>query len=348
MKKFIQIHVFALLLFCSDQLHSQKHGSHLKFQRFGAEQGLTVTTAFSIVQDDYGFLWASTIDGLLRYDGYKFIHFKNDYNDSTSISDNTVSTLSKGKGNIIWVGTYSGGLNRLDVNTGKFKRILHNSNDENSLSSNRVWATFENKNNILWIGTDNGLNRLDLSSDKITRFFHVEGDSASLCNNSVLSLLEDKNGNLWVGTINGLSKIKLDAKKNIVSYKSYRYSSCSENCLSGNIVLSLLESKDGSIWIGTSNGVSHYDPQHDNFRNYRFSTQTDTTQNQVYSYLNSYGDNAARAIYEDKNGHFWITTDRGLKILHPSTGDFKTYHSDPANPFTLSADLLSGICEDRS
>src|ERR1700730_3204289 len=131
MRNFLKINFLIASLFSFCTLYSQKQCNQLKFKNYGTDHGLTVTTAFSVVQDDYGFLWIASIDGLLRYDGYKFVAYKNNFNDSSSISDNTVSYLSKGKSNRIWLGTYSGGLNVLDATTGKFKRYINNPNNKN-------------------------------------------------------------------------------------------------------------------------------------------------------------------------------------------------------------------------
>src|SRR6185503_12223513 len=126
-----------------------------------------------------------------------FVSYKNNFNDSSSISDNTVSYLSKGKENRIWLGTYSGGLNALDATTGKFKRYVNDPGNKNSLSSNRVWAVLEDDNGIVWAGTDNGLNRIDIKTNKITRYYHEDGNKNSLCESTILSLAKDKQGVLW-------------------------------------------------------------------------------------------------------------------------------------------------------
>jgi streptogramin lyase len=110
---------------------------NLSFQRFGIEQGLTVTTAFTIVQDDNGFLWVSTIDGLARFDGYKFTTYKNDFNDSLSLSDNTLSTIYKDKNGNFWIGTYNEGVNCFDPRTGRSKRYDAKASNPNRLSNGR-------------------------------------------------------------------------------------------------------------------------------------------------------------------------------------------------------------------
>ncbi len=351
MKSHSKIQFFLLLffgVFCCFSVFAQQQHAHLKFQRFGVDQGLTVTTAFSIVQDDHGFLWIATIDGLQRYDGYKFTAYKNNFNDSCSVSDNTISYLYKGKGNVIWVGTYAGGLNRLDINTGKFKRYQNISGAKNCISNNRVWSVYEDKIGNIWVGTESGLDKIDIKTNQITSYFHDEKNEKSLCNNDVLSITQDKYGILWIGTAKGLSKAILDEKGNIREFVNFKNCLVDSRSLSGDIVMSLHETKDGSMYIGTNNGLSKFIPADNCFSTMRFSSKIDTMSNQVYSYLNTYGDNAVRAIYEDKDNLLWLATDKGLKILNQKTGEYISHIWEAGNPITLSADLLCGICEDRS
>lgn len=348
MRKCLSIFLVIASVCSSFFLNAQKLCSQLKFKNYGTEQGLTVTTAFSIVQDDNGFLWIASIDGLLRYDGYKFVAYKNNYNDSSSISDNTVSYLSKGKGNRIWMGTYSGGLNVLDANTGKFKRYQNNPSDKNSLSSNRVWAVLEDDNGIVWAGTDNGLNRIDTKTNKVTRYVHEESNKNSLGESNILSLAKDKHGVLWIGTVNGLTRAPLDLNHYVREFINYKNNGSDISSIGSNIVMSFLEAKDGSMYIGTTNGLSKFISSKNNFETTRFSVQPDTVSGRVYSYLNSYGDNAIRAMYEGKDGKLWLSTDKGLKILNPNTWTYVSYLAEPGNRQAISADLLSGMHEDRA
>lgn len=348
MRSLIKIIFLAASVFSSCSLYSQKQCTQLKFKNYGTDQGLAVTTAFSIVQDDNGFLWIASIDGLLRYDGYKFVAYKNNFNDSSSISDNTVSFLSKGKNNQIWMGTYSGGVNMLDANTGKFKRYQHDPNDKNSLSSNRVWSVIEDEKGIVWAGTDNGLNRIDPKTNKVTRYLHDEGSKNTLCENNILSLKKDKAGVLWIGTVNGLSRAPLDLNDYVREFINYKNNGSDISSLGSNIVMSFLETRDGSMYVGTTNGISKFLPVKNNFETTRFSHQPDSVSGRVYSYLNSYGDNAIRSMYEDRSGKLWLSTDKGLKILNPNTWTYVSYLAEPGNRQAISADLLSGMMEDNA
>ena len=55
---------------------------------------------------------------------------------------------------ILWIGTYFGGLNSFDGK--KFTHYRHNDNDSSSLANDNVWEIFEDREQNLWIGTLGG------------------------------------------------------------------------------------------------------------------------------------------------------------------------------------------------
>jgi ligand-binding sensor domain-containing protein len=108
--------------------------SDLKFEHIGREKGLTASSILCILQDNQGFMWFGTTDGLFRYDGYGMTAYRHDRLDSTSLGNNNVSTMLVNRSGTIWIGTAGGGLNRFDRKTEQFVRYFHDPNDPNSLS----------------------------------------------------------------------------------------------------------------------------------------------------------------------------------------------------------------------
>src|ERR1051326_3181035 len=325
----------------------------LKFQRFGVDQGLTVTTAFSIVQDDNGFLWISTIDGLHRYDGYTFVTYKNNFDDPQSLSDNTLSTIFKDSKGNFWIGTYNEGVNCFDPRTGRCKRYNAHADNLDHLSNGRVWCCCEDKDGKMWIGTDKGLDLLDPQTGKVTRFAHSEFDDSSISSDRILCIT-NKNGNIFVGTDHGLNEI---VKKGRTFSFLHFFHSEDPASISNNIILSIYDPGNADeLWVGTIDGLNRTVLTDGNakwnFKKYRFTSETVAGKNEkdpvVYSYLNSYGDNSVRSTWLRNEHELWVATDKGLKILDPSTGKFSAYHSDPSDPRSLSAELCLCFCPDRS
>ncbi len=92
----------------------------IRFEHISLDRGLSQSVVLAILQDQQGFLWFGTQEGLNRYDGYEFIVYKNDPSDPYSISNSFVQALYEDDDGILWIGTFGGGLNRFDPRTEKF------------------------------------------------------------------------------------------------------------------------------------------------------------------------------------------------------------------------------------
>jgi hypothetical protein len=93
----------------------QRPNAVIRFQKISLEEGLSQGIVNVILQDQRGFIWFGTQDGLNRYDGYNFKVYKTNPEDPTSLSDNWVESLFEDKDGYIWIGTYQGGLNKYDL-----------------------------------------------------------------------------------------------------------------------------------------------------------------------------------------------------------------------------------------
>lgn len=84
------------------------------------KDGLLNKSAIDIIQDKDEFMWFAIYGGLNRYDGYNFIIYQFDLQDSTSIVNNAVNKLYEDKRGKLWIGTLGGGLNKIDRTKEKF------------------------------------------------------------------------------------------------------------------------------------------------------------------------------------------------------------------------------------
>ena len=104
-------------------LSSIAYADDYTFKQLTESDGLSQSTVFAMMQDTQGYLWFGTIEGLNRYDGYNFRIYVNSPDDSTSISDDLISTIFEDSENNIWVGTRNGNFNKFDRETESFKRF---------------------------------------------------------------------------------------------------------------------------------------------------------------------------------------------------------------------------------
>ena len=106
----------------------------LQFDQITVDDGLSQSMVICILQDKNGFIWFGTEDGLNRWDGYEFKIYKYDPDAENSLSDDYLQTIFEDRDGIIWIGTKTGGLNRFDIDTGKFKRFVQDDANPDSIN----------------------------------------------------------------------------------------------------------------------------------------------------------------------------------------------------------------------
>ena len=147
--------------FCFAQLPEKA----LLFDRITIKDGLSQGMVNSILQDDYGFMWFATNDGLNRYDGRHFTIFKNKVDDNKSIAENFITYLFKDSHGRIWIST-SNGLDLFDAETETFVHFKHNPQNNNSIHSNELTDIVEDKYGAIWILSASGLDRLKINENQ--------------------------------------------------------------------------------------------------------------------------------------------------------------------------------------
>jgi ligand-binding sensor domain-containing protein/signal transduction histidine kinase len=308
--------------------------SVLRFERIGLEEGLSQSVVYAIVQDQFGFLWFGTTDGLNRYDGHTFEVFQPDSDDPTSISDRWITALLNDRHGNVWIGTLRGGLNRYDHKTGKFIPYINEPINASSLAANHVTALLEDKDGYLWVGTNNGLDRFDPQTGEFKHFRSTAGQQNSLPGNFITTLYEDSQGVIWVGTNkNGLGSI--DATD--LSIKTYVYKEENPNSLTSNSIHAIVEDNQGYLWIGTPEGANRISPDRNIFIHYTHDP----------SNPNSITDDYVHTLYIDRAGTLWLGTESGLDRYDFNAYRFIHYEHNRGETTSLSSNSIYTIYEDR-
>jgi signal transduction histidine kinase/ligand-binding sensor domain-containing protein/DNA-binding response OmpR family regulator len=308
----------------------------ITFDRFSLEQGMPQSTAMCILQDRQGFVWVGTQEGLCRFDGNTFVVFKNDPDDPASLSSNLVKSICEDKEGNLWMGTFSGGLNRYDRRTQRFTRYLHQPDNPQSLSHNRVEAVYEDRQGTLWIGTQAGLNQLDKKTGQFIRYSLSSADSGSPGDNRVMSLYEDRKGNFWVGSYGkGINLFDRKQKR----FSRFLPEPESKGQPGSATIRCMLEDRDGRLWLGTDGGLYQMDRRTNAFS--RFGHDPFNAQ--------SLSSDAVWALFEDRTGTFWVGTKAGgLNIMDRSRGTFRRLSHLPTDNRSLSSNQIYCVYEDRT
>lgn len=323
-----------LFLLFQLSLYAQKGG--LIFENISLPEGLPQSAVFCIQQDQAGFMWFATQDGLCRYDGYQFKIFRHHFNKPFSISDHNVWSILEDKEGFLWVGTLNGGLNKFDPTSEKFVCFQNQPTNPKSLSCNDVRCIYQDKKGTLWVGTNGGgLNRL-VNAEKGVFESYPNGNhfSETLPENKIWSISQYDDGMLLLGTDKGLVKFDARTKQFTPFPKKISPTQISTTYK----VRSIFKDHLGQIWIGEKEG----------------GLNTIDNKNKILlpygTGENNFGlsQSSVWCMVEDANNILWIGTDKGLYKYDPSTGELSNYTPNPSMARSLSDNDIRAIFQDRS
>ena len=295
-------------LTCMNRMESE-NGT---FTTFTKEQGLSNDAVWSICEDHGGNLWIGTDEGLNLLKEGKFTIFT----EKQGLSSSAIKIIYKDRGGNLWIGT-DNGLNHMDPKSGK---ITTYSTGE-GLSNNRINAICEDREGTLWIGTHKGLNRMDPGNGKITTYTTEK----ALSDIRINAIYEDQEGSLWIGTYGGgLSRMNpLHSTNETSTFNVTSYTT--KQGLPNNVVWSICEDREGSLWIGTEGGGLN---RLKDGKFIAYTTREGLSNDMVWS------------ICEDYEGNLWVGTNGG-GLNRLKDGKFTAYTTREG----LSNDMIWAICE---
>jgi len=342
----------------------------LRFEHVSTEDGLSDEDVTAIMQDNRGFMWFGTQDGLNRYDGYEIITFKFDPDNFHSLSNNWITTLHQDTSGMIWIGTKDGGLNTFDPITEKFTRYQDNPDNPNSFDVSTIYDIYQDTDEIIWFATNKGLTAMSLSNPININHFSIDDYDAD-----ITAMIEDHLGMFWLATKKGvftfdrqtetfmLTKIK-DSDASMMNMREVK-SICEDsnniirvsmssgyfmrfdrktntftsftNGEYGSTISTAYEDSNGTLWLGSlKDGLGKFDIDTEEIiTNYEHDPTNST----------SLSDNAVTAIYEDRGGILWVGTREGVNKFNPATTAFNHYRYIPGKPSLNRGSVLS-IYED--
>lgn len=235
-----------------------------------------------ILEENSSLVWISTYNGvnLLNTNTGQNRCFNSVKNDPNSLSNNVVMSLSKDRTNNLWIGLDKG-VNKLNLNARAFQ-LIHPETRDNTGSSITCIIPSGNRPGV-WVGSrGGGLNYLAFDANNnltsFSRNYHFDVSKMQDLSGFVFDLLLDKDGWLWVATDGaGVIRIKEDQiPKEGGVVKNLQQFTTSDQQLSDNYVMSLLQSTSGDIWLGYwDKGLDRYDAASGTFYHYFLTRNLD-------------------------------------------------------------------------
>ncbi len=338
---FFAVGVIAALTFGIGK--NQARAQDIKFQHISPDEGYSFGNVWGVLEDHEGFMWFATDDGLVRYNGYDLVTYRNHRSDPGSISANFSIILLEDRYNQLWVGTFGGGLNLYDRDTDSFRRFLNDPKNPNSLPHNRVKTMIESQDGKIWLGTEGrGLvtfdpNPKNLDSLVFRQFDHPKLDKSDPNIFMIRSVCEDAQGNIYIGSLSGITVLDKE-RKDLVQL---RVGDSYPNLLASNSIVEVFIDSKQRLWIGTMDkGLQLYLPEEKRVINYAPS-KADNTLN----------DAEIETITEDKNGTIWVGSDNGLSRILDSSSPvpanlFNNYYYQRLNESSLLSNSIKIVYAD--
>jgi len=295
----------------------------LRFQQYMLESGISDLTINDIVQDQKGFLWIATRDGLSRFDGKNFDVYRRVNVDGKPMPGNLDAIYCDRK-NLIWLGT-DHGVFILSADRTGFQRL--------NLPDTTVFDIeefYEDTTGLMWMAAwTKGLLAWDPSTG-MTRQWKLGKNQKAI----VSTILPAKNDRLWICTLSGLFEMDL------ASYKISPIpieAGLEKNFPDINEIYSADTDNNGNLWLGTGAGLAVF-----------YAERGEVTRPDWVDQFAFLKQSTITKVYVDREQNLWVGSQGyGLFGRHLITGQI--YHSlhDPDNLLSLSDDYIQSIFEDR-
>lgn len=248
----------------------------------------------TIIEDKNKTIWLSAgRDGLRSYNPStkQLTSYIDNPKIKTDLSGNIVLALMEDAKQRVWIGTLRGGLNIYDIQNKKFITVL----DSEKLQ--RIYTIKKTRNGYIWVGSSQGIRVYDMNLNIIK---HIQVASQYSAGNNITAIYEDIKGDMWVGTRNGLHKYEIT--KNEYTKHSYYSKKQDSTSLTSNYILSITETNDLSLLVGTYGfGVNKYDRAANSFHKLK-------TKNNIQGSI-------IRGILKDNSQNIWFSTNTALSKM---------------------------------
>src|SRR5580704_4343776 len=330
-----------------------------------------------ISQDAAGMLWLATPTGLYELDPAtaRIRRYSHNPNDPCSLSNSYIESSGEDKDGKFWVSNTEA-LDEFDRKTGKVRRHIP------LLKPSTGVFFFEDRFGVFWIFNNSSdvLEVFDRKTNALTRYSFEDQQRIGIPLTGVTTMLEDRNGTLWIAT-HGSGLLKFDREHQ--RFIRYRNDPTDPDSLPQNNVESLIVDREGGIWAGLGRvGAAHFGTISQPFHSF---PHLDSPKNTVKPFVGAIYEDSEKALWigtpaalnridhgggrytyyrltagpadgtdviaigEDRSGGLWVGTyGHGLLLFDRRTGQFHTYRHNPADPYSLSSDIVFHLLVDHN
>lgn len=315
--------------------------SLIDIKYYSVEDGLSQKNIQNFIQDDNGYIWMSTWNGLERFDGYSFTNYKTYPESNVRITNHRFTNIEKSSLNNIWCQTYDKHCYLFNTRTYQYEDPFLS----NKGLTNSVEKLYVLRKGITWaVGVQNELYRMDENRFPATESIELyTGKTENSIGDSIYTIVQDKDGDEWILTNRGATIVGKKSMANLMPFKFMvenaddiylatskgffaRYDRQSQNAvpcvpdepMSGIIALKSLS--DHKIAILQKRHLRVYDSETEKFTIYEMPVEIGPD------------------VYQDKKGNLWLLgTTSGVVRLDRISGEVALLD------YPKSKEIFSGV-----
>ena len=311
------------------------------------ENGLCSNAVSMICQDDLGFIWLATWNGLSRFDGYEFYNYKTGNSSHIKNLHNRILDIVIDQSQNVWMHMYDDRVFVLDRNTDQIINPFEGYDGFEEYRTNAPLLVTSSGEVLVSIAGNNTiymmtLDRRGLKSEKIT--------AGEL---SITSMAEGYQSDIWLGTNKGIHRLD---RRSLALERDAILPEQHISCLYSNGYNIFAATKDGSIYsfaygqepklLRKPNGMgifSAYVDSHglvwfcdDRMGVSRLNPETGNEKFFQQTVLVPEQDGRG-GEFNEHNGVVWIRMNHGgYGYYNRETDQVEYFHNDPSNPWNLS------------
>ena len=279
----------SILFFFISVLLFGSNDPHISLSKVTPDGGVAYSQVTSIIEDNQGFIWFSTNNGLFSYNAINIKRYSYLQNDPTTIATNRINTLFKDANGKLWVATENG-LCSYRPKKDNFKR--HAIRDQNSrFIGKNIISFFQDHNNTYWFLDENGI--ATFNPENNSAFYKNIPNTAKRITFATISA----KGTIWIFYEDGAIYYLPKHSNTFIFFKKGPK----------NAVRSVLFDED-MLWIGYhSEGLLALNMKDGTiFHHFNSTLQTHTI---------PFPSNRIRSLVKDENNFIWAATDNGIAVI---------------------------------
>jgi signal transduction histidine kinase/ligand-binding sensor domain-containing protein len=335
------------MVFASEPVVAKFPFAKRYFENVGALDDVPGGVVTSLARSPDGLIWLGTQEGLVRYDGHRFLRFQSDARDLNSLPGNFIRALQFDQTGRLWIATMANGLAVFDPKSGRFSTRSTLTTAEpkgpglraqSQLLSDRLVGLATDARGM-WVASDLGAQLLNGDYQVLETLLIPQGSRDDT--DKLRSILRSRSGEIWLGSHAALWRQKPGAealeKVDWDEQRSFR----------DQVINTLFEDQRGYLWVGTRlAGLARFRPDGSEFQRLRAqgSDANGLLGDRIQALAQASTSGTDRA---DQAEEIWVASTLGLHVLNAQTMRVLEKHTHaPSQAGTLAIDAIGALLAD--